>query len=41
MIAILVGVILVCCACAAALLVFQYLLENSDFTLVHMLHGLV
>ena len=38
---IVVGVILVCCGCLAALLVLQSLLENSDFTLVRTLTGLV
>jgi hypothetical protein len=31
------GAILLCCGCIAALLIGQYLLENSDFSLVNFL----
>jgi len=34
-----VGVILLCCFCLAALLIFQYWLQNSDFTLVNLLNA--
>ncbi len=34
---ILIAGVLLCCACLGALLVGQYLLENSDFTLVKLL----
>ena len=37
---IVVGVIVLCCGCIAALLVGQYLLENSDFTLVGLLRAI-
>ncbi len=32
-----IATIVVCCLCIAALLVGQYLLENSDFSLVNLL----
>lgn len=34
---ILIAAILLCCGCLAALLIGQYLLENSDITLVKLL----
>ena len=32
------GVIVFCCLCCVALLIGQYLLENSNFSLVNALH---
>ncbi|MBI3162073.1 MAG: hypothetical protein HYZ23_06170 [Chloroflexi bacterium] len=35
------GVIAFCCLCCAALLIGQYLLENSDFSLVQTMRQIV
>ena len=38
---ILIGVIVFCCLCCAALLIGQYLLENSGFSLVQVIRPLI
>jgi hypothetical protein len=40
-IAVVVGVIVLCCVCIATVLVAQYLLENSDFSLVRLAGHLI
>ena len=35
------GIIIFCCLCCAALLIGQYILENSDFSLVHAIRHLI
>ncbi|MBC7877160.1 MAG: hypothetical protein H7Y59_08330 [Anaerolineales bacterium] len=38
---IVLGVVVFCCLCCAALFIGQYILENSNFSLVHVAGQLV